>query len=468
MTLVFGGPSLIGLDLSGRDMIFLPPAVQGDLLRYERELRPDAIGLLDCELPYRGLPTWHKEILAVMDAGVYVAGASGVGAHRACELAPFGMEGVGTIFERVASGELERDDEVLCDWVGEPSGVRLLSVPLVVIRDVLKEAEAEGILSAESGAGLISMAEGFFWRLRTWESLLKKAASAGVDPGELDLLTDWLPRASNAVKNDSEALLNRLEEPARKGIKARDRRKISSKRRNSAIFKSMDRRDRPVDSEYGPVRQWAVADMVTFSHPDGEDLNRGGLNRKLALMLGEHLWNIDPSIGAVKSEERRLKRRLGIESDEDLSVWMADNDVDDGDFRRLVREEAILHHLHRWLMQGRVSEKNSGIVLDELKLRGDYVRWKRKAARRESLLETDRDVYLEEADRDFAAPFMDRLRDHLRAEGLPWKASLIEMLSETGMEISDFGHEMTLSKVARTCIGRTLGLSPNDGDTVDD
>jgi len=106
VAIIFGGPSLEGVDKTKTDAIFLPAAAQGDLIRAVREHSPSAIGLLDCGLPYRSLPTWHKEILFALARGVAVVGAAAVGAHRAVELGPNGMEGVGGIYERVASGEL--------------------------------------------------------------------------------------------------------------------------------------------------------------------------------------------------------------------------------------------------------------------------------------------------------------------------------------------------------------------------
>ena len=167
VAIIFGGPSLEGVDKTKTDAIFLPAAAQGDLIRAVREHSPSAIGLLDCGLPYRSLPTWHKEILFALARGVAVVGAAAVGAHRAVELGPNGMEGVGGIYERVASGELERDDEVLCDWEETPDGIRRLTLPLVTMRDGVAAAKNAGTLSDESASSLLSLAERLFWRKRT-------------------------------------------------------------------------------------------------------------------------------------------------------------------------------------------------------------------------------------------------------------------------------------------------------------
>ena len=51
---------------------------------------------------------WHKEILYAIEQGALVFGAASMGALRAAECADFGMIGVGAVFERYRSGELDR------------------------------------------------------------------------------------------------------------------------------------------------------------------------------------------------------------------------------------------------------------------------------------------------------------------------------------------------------------------------
>ena len=88
---MFAGPSL--WDMRGKipeGITVLPPAQCGDLLAAWRN-GATRIGLVD------GLfgtcrSVWHKEILAVLAAGVPVLGAASLGALRAAECAPFGMQ----------------------------------------------------------------------------------------------------------------------------------------------------------------------------------------------------------------------------------------------------------------------------------------------------------------------------------------------------------------------------------------
>ena len=123
---VFLGPSL-DLD-AARDILpaeYRPPITRGDLDRLlARDHPPDAVGIVDGRFPHVPGVT-PTEVLRALDAGVTVYGSSGVGALRAAECAPFGMVGVGAVFEAYASGRVEADDEVaaapgadgrLIDW----------------------------------------------------------------------------------------------------------------------------------------------------------------------------------------------------------------------------------------------------------------------------------------------------------------------------------------------------------------
>ena len=108
---VFTGPSLAAEAVARHaGLICLPPARQGDILRVARQ-QPVVIGLIDGVFDGSTAP-WHKEILWALQQGIHVFGAASMGALRAAELHPFGMRGVGRIFEAYRDGLLEDDDEV--------------------------------------------------------------------------------------------------------------------------------------------------------------------------------------------------------------------------------------------------------------------------------------------------------------------------------------------------------------------
>ncbi|HEY4002700.1 MAG TPA: TfuA-like protein [Candidatus Xenobia bacterium] len=145
------------------DAIFLPPVSQGDLLAAVLQYRPVAVGIVDGY--FDQVPAvWHKEILWAMAQGVHVFGSSSMGALRAAELHPFGMVGVGRIFEQFRDGLLEDDDEVAVVHAPAADGFRALSEAMVNIRAAIPE-EPE----------LIDWAKSLYYPDRTWGALEARA-----------------------------------------------------------------------------------------------------------------------------------------------------------------------------------------------------------------------------------------------------------------------------------------------------
>src|SRR6185503_9427900 len=108
---LFTGPSLSAEEGKKElDAIYRPPAAQGDVYRAALDA-PRAIGIIDGY--FERIPSVsHKEVLWAMAQGIHVFGSASMGALRAAELAAFGMEGVGVIYEAFKRGELDADDEV--------------------------------------------------------------------------------------------------------------------------------------------------------------------------------------------------------------------------------------------------------------------------------------------------------------------------------------------------------------------
>ncbi|RKG88415.1 TfuA-like protein [Corallococcus terminator] len=212
MIYVFAGPTLPAQE--GRrelDAVFLPPAAQGDVYRAALE-RPEALGLIDGY--FDCVPAvWHKEILWAMAQGIHVFGGASMGALRAAELAPFGMEGVGRIAEAFLSGELEDDDEVAVTHASAEEDFRALSEAMVNIRATLEVAEKQGIVGADARGLLERLAKQLHFPDRSYPALLSQAALAGLPAAVLRRLREWLPQGRLDQKRaDALAMLRRMRE----------------------------------------------------------------------------------------------------------------------------------------------------------------------------------------------------------------------------------------------------------------
>ena len=174
---VFVGPTLPPKDIAaGGDIVCLPPVSQGDVIRV-MDRRPGAIGIIDGYFE-RVPAVWHKEILWALSKGVSVFGSASMGALRAAELAAFGMEGVGDIFEAYRDGVLEDDDEVALSH--GPAGFAQGSEAMVNIRATLARAEIDGVICNSSRSALEAFGKSMFFPQRSWEALLEGAAMLGV------------------------------------------------------------------------------------------------------------------------------------------------------------------------------------------------------------------------------------------------------------------------------------------------
>ncbi len=214
---VFLGPTLAEKDARAElDAVYLPPAAAGDVYRLWQR-RPRAIGIVDGYFDH--VPAvWHKEILWMMEHGVHVFGAAGLGALRAAELDSFGMRGTGWIYQAFREGTLDRDDEVAVRHAAAEDGYRPLSEAMVNIRRTLHAAQEQDIISAVTLGTLAAAAAALFYRDRTWPDLLLAAEAARADPGELDALRRWLPAGRiDQQAADATAMLREM-----RGFLARD------------------------------------------------------------------------------------------------------------------------------------------------------------------------------------------------------------------------------------------------------
>ncbi|CAL9471819.1 TfuA-like protein [Streptomyces sp. enrichment culture] len=200
-TRVFLGPTLGHADaraiLPRADL--RPPAALGDV---HRSVRDGCRLLVLVDGYFEHVPAvWHKEILFALSEGVRVVGAASMGALRAAELHPYGMTGVGGVFARFRDGVLDGDDEVAVAHEDEEHGFRAVSEPMVNVRAALESAEAEQRIGPAAAAGIVAIGTSMYYPERTWESLLRAAATE-VRETELAGLRAFLAERKPDLKRD--------------------------------------------------------------------------------------------------------------------------------------------------------------------------------------------------------------------------------------------------------------------------
>lgn len=150
-----------------------PPVKHGDLLQLTVSAG-DIVIIID-GLFYHAAPVRHKEILILLEQGVTVIGAASMGALRAAELHPYGMTGVGSIFDAYRTGVIEADDEVAV--AHDPGTYRPLSEALVDIRAIVNQACRDGALDSNEAAELVAAARAIHFTRRTWAALQENVES---------------------------------------------------------------------------------------------------------------------------------------------------------------------------------------------------------------------------------------------------------------------------------------------------
>ncbi|WP_204080917.1 TfuA-like protein [Mycobacterium riyadhense] len=169
---VTAGPTISAKDIHAviPNAEVVPPISFGDAFRYG--LLPGDTLLIVDGLFFQHASVRHKELLTLMADGIRVVGSSSMGALRAAELHPFGMEGYGWVFEGYRDGVLEADDEVGMVHGDAQDGYPVFVDALVNIRQTAARAVESGLLSAPLAHQLIESARSTPFTMRTWHRLL--------------------------------------------------------------------------------------------------------------------------------------------------------------------------------------------------------------------------------------------------------------------------------------------------------
>jgi hypothetical protein len=208
---VFLGPSLSWEEARKilPEATLLPPAQVGDVYAaVKRNAR--AIAIIDGF--FEQVPAvWHKEVLYALSRGVHVFGASSMGALRAAELHPFGMVGVGRVFEAYRDGVCEDDDEVAVVHRNGDDGFESLSEALVNVRDGLSQALGRGLIGQATHDAVLHAMKGRYYAERSWALVPEIAKAAGLPRAEADALLAFVrTERPNRKRMDAIELLTQL------------------------------------------------------------------------------------------------------------------------------------------------------------------------------------------------------------------------------------------------------------------
>jgi len=378
---IFTGPTLSAAE--GRRLLdaeFLPPVAQGDVYRAAQR-RPRAIGIIDGY--FEQVPSvWHKEILWAMSSGIHVFGSASMGALRAAELQPFGMVGIGRIFEAFRDGELEDDDEVAVAHGTDADGFTSYSEALVNIRATLLAAEVAGIVSGPIRRALLDAAKATFYADRTYPFLLRRGEEDGLPRTELASLRAWLAREHvNQKRQDALDMLETIrqllsQDPSPKRVRYYFEPTVfwdRACRTAGEVVAAETDRSAAVDEE-------RVLDELRL---DGTRYRDTWLKTLARVLAGDEARRQGAPQGGdtVQRSADSFRRARDLLTSREIEAWLRDNGLTQESFTALAEEEALLR-----LTASSLAPRVAARVTDALRSSGEFTPLVERARRKEQQL----------------------------------------------------------------------------------
>ncbi len=380
---VFLGPSLTRDEARSiyPDAVLLPPAAVGDVISAAMHFRPHAIALIDGAF-MQNLATYHKELIDVMAQGIWVIGASSMGALRAAECRRYGMIGVGQVFEGFASGEIEDDDEVALSHLTAEFDYRPVTEAMVNIRASLAAAATAGVISKTEADALIDCQKSrWFMERRPLESVTDAVNQLGFDQPRSEALQSFLRDSWVDVKAaDARLALAALQELPEGPMPEADRPELIP----SGVYGVLVERDLTVGMEEGlPVTRDQIWRHFALNDQRAADIVQLAVFRTaiVDLMRDDGAELTDAEL--VRGRES-IAADLGVEPD-DLLSQASSIDMTETRMNEWIVEEAFILKLTDWRQYERLSIGILESCLQQLTRMGEYENTKRTAGLVESM-----------------------------------------------------------------------------------
>lgn len=356
MIYVFAGPTLPSETVSELlpEATHCPPIKHGDLLRLD-PAPGDIVAIVD-GLFRQETAIRHKELLDALERGVHVCGASGMGALRAAELHPFGMLGVGSIFEMLMNGEIDGDDEVSLAHAEAGDGYRLLSEALVDIRGHCRQAREAGVVMQDDADAITAAASALAYDERDYARVLAGARDHGLQAAASEAYVAFVEREGRSVRVD-DAL--ELVEQLRTGTPAR---RASFELAETHWFHMSKHARRGWRDPAEPfITDRVVLNFIRVAARDYPAVHERVALEELGGFYGEHLGVEVPAAGALVAQ---FREDAGLHAEDAWLAWCA---------ARQLREDELEAALRRRALLRAATGMSGAIDLDVLlQLAGDY------------------------------------------------------------------------------------------------
>ena len=445
--IVFAGPSLsvqAGQAIL-KDAVFLPPLRQADLITAMTCHHPDVIIIVD-DYAGQAETVRHSEILQAINSGIKVYGTAANGAVRAFEMDHCGMVGVGSVYQMFKDGVIEDDEEVYSLSHKQKSGDFLrLSEPLVNLRATLAQAVEKQVIEPEILSEIISVIKELPWPERSLEKIFSRIAALAISDSGVDKLRHFVTNNyCDIQKSDTLQTLKMVQALVCEGLCRQFSTEAEARNFNNPFWVLYER-DRKVLSEVGKVSLNDLSAHAILDHPHSQELKSSALNREIATFLAGYL-GLEVGAEDVARERLRFVAKHGLKGEDDLASWLHDNDLSEDDFALMLQNIALNRVSQKWFLSLKKFRRITNTVLDELRLRGEYVEWKRRACERETnLLGRDDELAALSKTEDLGRT----LAQKIVRDGLFWSVEPFEEAEACGFTPATLQLQLLKDKVIR-------------------
>lgn len=318
----------------------LPPARAGDVYL---AVKAGASVIAVVDGYFEQVPSvWHKEVLYALSRGVRVFGASSMGALRAAELHPFGMAGVGRVFEGYRDGIYEDDDEVAVIHTSEETGFAPLSEAMVNVRHALALAVDRGLIDAETHDVLVREMKRLDYSQRSWRVVRGIAEREQLPGAQIEALVGFVESARpNVKRDDAIELLTALGALERHGLPPFE----PSFEFESTVF--WDQLVAGVRTAPGPIASVpidAIRSHVGVVEDDAEAIFHGALLLYLVVKEAQRA-GLETDSEKVAHVTERFRHSHGLVTAAATEQWAHRNGLGDFEFAALMEVLALVEHV---------------------------------------------------------------------------------------------------------------------------
>ncbi len=422
--LIFAGPSISDSSELGdkyKNFIFLPPAGHSDLISNVEFYKPDIVGLID---DYAGNweSVWHNELVYILEMGIKVFGAAGVGAIRAYELEKYGIKGVGKVFEHYKLCKTISDSDVICLFNQNNNFLRLTE-PMVNINFTLDSLQ----LTDELKSKITSLIREIYWKQRTRETINNKLEESGISK---DIIHSIWENYHDVQKEDAKLLFHTIQTEQKEHETYITHPEVA----DGNLFQIMYERDRTVRNERGEATLNDIACYAGLNHPEIEDVMSKAMNREIVAFMANYL-GISVSHEEISSEKEIFMKQHNISGNEDFLQWLEDNDINEKEFDIIIKKLALNRRMHKWFTGRRKYRRFTSILNEELILNGEYNLYKDKTIEQEVLLAEKQDK-IKEKFNNHSLEYLTAKR--LKGVGFPYSQHPFDSATEFGFSKSQF------------------------------